>query len=177
MIILGIDPGKSGALAFLDTEKLMLSIYDMPTEVISKPNAKKQRSEVNCTILNDIMWLYETDEVYLEEVWSSPQMGVTSAFSFGDSYAACRGVVAGHGLRLIKVRPQTWMGSLKVTSSAKMVRDRASALFPAGKVAFKRVKDDGRADAALIALYGTFCNKISLKPIETVFTNGDLCLS
>lgn len=176
MIITGIDPGKTGAIAVLDTEKLSLHLYDMPTHIISKPKAKKLRSEVDCDSLNEILWLHEIDEVYLEEVWSSPQMGVTSAFSFGDSYAACRGVVAGHRIRLVKVRPQVWMDSISVTSNATMVRNRATALFPPALGAFKRVKDDGRADAALIALYGTFCNSISLKPIKTALMDGEICL-
>ena len=42
MIILGIDPGLSGALAFLDTKTGMIAIEDMPTIEVKRNNKLKR---------------------------------------------------------------------------------------------------------------------------------------
>jgi crossover junction endodeoxyribonuclease RuvC len=49
------------------------------------------------------------------------------------------------------VRPQVWTKALGVGSDKGAHREAACRLFPTDAEQFARVKDDGRADAALLA--------------------------
>ncbi len=173
MVILGIDPGLTGAFCLYDGANGWVRLFDMPTVVISKKGAARERKQVDagtlyklleagCTELGTIA----PDAMFIEDVWSSPQMGVASAFSFGDSYGVCRGLLAGFcEEELVKVRPQVWKGGLKVPANKKESRERAAALFPKMADAFARVKDDGRAEASMIALYGGMSLGEKMKPV------------
>jgi crossover junction endodeoxyribonuclease RuvC len=51
------------------------------------------------------------------------------------------------------VTPRKWMKDLKLSGGKDANRQRAAQLFPAYAASFSRVKDDGRADAALLAYW------------------------
>jgi crossover junction endodeoxyribonuclease RuvC len=75
-------------------------------------------------------------------------------FSFGFSAGLVDGVLAGLGIPTTYVTPQSWKRAAGLTSDKSAVRLRAAQLFPDMAKHFARVKDDGRAEAALIARYG-----------------------
>jgi crossover junction endodeoxyribonuclease RuvC len=64
------------------------------------------------------------------------------------------GVAAGMRIPYSLVIPQTWKKALGVPADKNAARARACQLFPNMASKFARVKDDGRAEAALIALFG-----------------------
>jgi len=142
-IVIGIDPGLSGAVAVVAGCEIVAA-HDMPTvEVRGKryvcPHGLRQLLDHD-----------QVDAVVLEHVQGVQGTGATSAFSFGRSFGLVEGVVAGVGLPLTLVRPQAWTKALGVSRDKGQHRQAAANLWPLQAQLFARVKDDGRADAALL---------------------------
>lgn len=153
MIVLGVDPGLSGALALLDTDTGIFDIIDMPVHRLARNGKAK-----NELALYDLAaWITtKPDAAYVERVGSMPGQGVSSCFSFGKSTGAVLGIIAARQIPITEVAPVTWKRALGISSGAGKDASRAliSRLYPKQAALFSRVKDDGRADAALIALWG-----------------------
>jgi crossover junction endodeoxyribonuclease RuvC len=150
-IYIGIDPGFSGAIAFYAPKENIVSIYDMPVY----QNAKG-KTEINLYELHDIL-APETEEPHMaiiEQVAAMRGQGVTSMFRFGQSYGATQMAVAAHKIPMQFVTPAKWKSYLGLSRDKGVSRSLASQRFPKQADLFKRVKDDGRAEAALLALYG-----------------------
>ena len=152
MIYIGIDPGLNGAIAYFDVEKGILSISDMPTlEVKRNSKVKKEVSPIGVAI-----FLGKTprqSRAVLERVGAMPGQGVTSVFSFGRSVGIIEGVLATMLIPVDIVTPQAWQKAAGVRGGKDGSRLRACELFPNYAELFARKKDDGRADAALMAWY------------------------
>jgi crossover junction endodeoxyribonuclease RuvC len=149
---IGIDPGLSGAIAFLDVEKGHLSIRDMPCFEVKRNN--KIKREVSPIGVAAAMSLAEqVSRVVLERVGAMPGQGVTSVFSFGRSVGIIEGVLATMVIPIDIVTPQAWQKAAGVRGGKDGSRLRACELFPNYAELFARKKDDGRADAALMAWY------------------------
>lgn len=153
--VLAIDPGLSGALA-LYAGGGVLEVYDVPTLALAR-NGKAKR-EVDhyalARIIDDIAGRYPQAHAIIEQVGSMPGQGVSSVFAFGKVYGVLIGVCAAHFLPISFVTPAVWKRALKVPASKDGARAAASAVFPHHADKWARVKDDGRAEAALIAVYG-----------------------
>ncbi len=143
-IIMGIDPGISGAIAFYYTDVSRVAVADVP--VIGK--------EINTAVLAQMVRTNQPDFAVIEEVHAMPKQGVTSVFNFGRSYGDVRGVVCALGVRLYFVTPQKWKKHFGLSADKEQSRLRALRMFPANAESFKLKKHEGRAEAALIALYG-----------------------
>ena len=152
MIIIGIDPGLSGAVVFLNTATHDLDIYDMPTVEVTR-NGKKKR-ELSAQLLSNILSGHKVTAAYLERVNAMAGQGVSSVFSFGRSSGIVEGILAAFDIPTTLVTPQAWQKAMEVRAGKDGSRERAMQLFPAHAGMFARVKDDGRSDAALIAAYG-----------------------
>lgn len=151
--ILGIDPGLSGAIAHfirVGNEHVVLAhMWDMPTF-----KYKKTKRALDIVRLRDLLiGITPPGTVYLEFVAARPGQGVTSMFNFGSQYGALQALVLSQFWDLHLVTPQKWkkaMGLIKQPKEAAL----ATAKECLGTTYFERKKDVGRADAALIALYG-----------------------
>lgn len=152
MQFIGIDPGKQGAIALYDPANHSLHVVDMP--LVPRPKGKKGE-DTNYAALADL--LVKPDDVMvfalMEDVWSMPREGVSSAHAFGrNNGALLMGLAAGkipHGL----VTPVRWKKYFGLSRDKGASRALAIQRFPDAADLFVRVKDDGRAEAALIALY------------------------
>jgi len=145
LCILGVDPGISGAIAFYyPSHSGMISVYDMPS--IGK--------EVNCPELRALMHQYRPDFAIIESVHAMPKQGVSSSFNFGMSYGMVRGVIAACGIPQHLVSPRKWKTYFGLTADKDTSRRLAILTWPEA-AHFNRKKDDGRAEAALLALYGS----------------------
>jgi crossover junction endodeoxyribonuclease RuvC len=150
MIVFGIDPGFGGAIAELHTGSGTLYVHDMPT--VPGPKGKV---ELNMHSLFDTLDAGEAAAtVWLEKVGARPGQGVSSMFRFGQQLGALEMAAAGHGHQLRYVTPATWKKHFGLSADKGAARSIAMQRFPAQAHLFARVKDDGRAEAALIALYG-----------------------
>ena len=154
MIYIGIDPGLNGAIALLDAEKGVLSISDMPTLEVKRNNkAKKEVSPIGVAIFLGQTPAFRQSRAILERVGAMPGQGVTSVFSFGRSVGIIEGVLATMLIPIDIVTPQAWQKAAGVRGGKDGSRMRACELFPNYATLFARKKDDGRADAALMAWY------------------------
>jgi crossover junction endodeoxyribonuclease RuvC len=150
--VLGIDPGASGALCFLCTKTGILEIYDMPTVTIKR--GTRQVRQVNAALLVDIIRDGKADAAFVEAVHAMPGQGVSSMFAFGRAMGVIEGALAGMGVPQTLVPPAEWTKAMRVKGGKDGARNRAIELYPRHSNLFARVKDDGRADATLIATYG-----------------------
>lgn len=155
-VYLGVDPGLTGALAWVDAEGRLLWVEDMP--LAEHRVGKSRKNKVPPGVLRAVIENAPCPApvcAAVEAVHAMPGQGVSSMFTFGMTYGVILGVLAGMDVRVQHVRPQEWKSTVRLPKSAPKGAARALAadLFPAQAHLFKRVKDDGRADAALIALW------------------------
>ena len=148
--VVGIDPGLSGAIAHMYDGVIITA--DMPIFEVIK--AKKKQREVDAVQLSTIIANFNPAMIVLEKVHAMPGQGVTSMFNFGRAFGAVEGVVGALRIPITHVTPQRWKSALRLSSDKGMSRRLATQLFPASADQWTRVKDDGRAEAALLAWYG-----------------------
>jgi crossover junction endodeoxyribonuclease RuvC len=87
------------------------------------------------------------------------RQGLGSAANFGKTIGACEMAVVAAGCELVRVTPPIWKFGVGIDADPKAdtkarknaSRARAIELFPDYAHLFARVKDDGRAEAALMA--------------------------
>ena len=151
--VIGIDPGIDGAIAIF-RDGVLHRLIDMPTLEIDSGKTKKRHISAAglATILN--VFISDADcHVVTERVTARPGQGVTSMFNFGRSAGIIEGVVAALLIPNTYVTPQAWTKAVGRAAGKDASRMRAMELFPTRAELFKRAKDDGRADAALIAYW------------------------
>ncbi len=145
MTVLGIDPGLTGALAWVSREGHLIEINDMPIA------AMRQRKKIVPALLADMMQLREIDFVVIEQVGPHRGEGVGGAFSFGYGAGLLEGVATALGLPVHFYSPATWKRRAGVPGDKGAARAMACRYWPGASGLFARVKDDGRAEAALLA--------------------------
>lgn len=151
--VIGIDPGAAGAVAILENKTgKLVHVFDMPAvEVVVGGKAKRR---VSPELLASELRLYAEDPgtvALVEQVSAMPGQGVTSMFAFGESFGMVKGVLAGLGIPTSTVTPGKWKKAMNLNAGKDGSRAKATQLWPLSAGEFKRVKDDGRAEAALIA--------------------------
>lgn len=149
----GIDPGLSGGFAIIRGNEVYYK--PMPTTPL----------EIKAVMLE---FFSNVDFVLMEKVSASPQMGVTSAFTFGRGYGALEQGLAFLEVPYNLVTPQTWQGALGIPKKHKddpqsvhkeKLRATAQQVFPKlgvwqGTLGLQR----SVCDALLIAHY---CNQLN----------------
>jgi len=141
MITIGIDPGLSGAIAWLDGTSLLYAT-DLPV----------LDGRIDAGTLVDLINEYPLpNTVVIEKVSSMPGQGVVSTFKFGQSYGTLLGVFGALKYGMIDVTPRRWKRDLSLSSDKEQARQLAINTWPDLSDLFKRKKDHGRAEAALIA--------------------------
>lgn len=153
MRILGIDPGSTGALALFDTAVPALWVVDMPS--VRVKIGKTARLQISEYIMVTAISSGQPDIAFIERVHALPNQGVTSAFSFGLAYGVVRGALACAGVPFHLVTPQEWKRSFRLGPDKNEARLVAARMFPENAKDFARARDDGRAEAALLALFGS----------------------
>ena len=155
MIIIGIDPGISGSICFLEDGKI-LDVVEMPTMA----EGKKNKRQVNGSqIYNEIYRRIHKIEkqqirVVIEQVSAMPGQGVTSMFNFGQSFGILKGICSAMQLPIYFVRPAKWKKYFNLINSEKDAsRTRAIEIFPYFSSQLSRKKDSNKADAILIASF------------------------
>ena len=158
MIVYGIDPGLSGAIAIVHASANMVTLHDViDMPVVEVERNGKMKREVSAAGLAELFLVrrhYLESFAYVERVGAMPGQGVSSVFSFGRSTGIIEGVLAALKIPVTIVTPQSWQKTMAVRGGKDGSRARAMELLPREARMFARVKDDGRADAALIALAG-----------------------
>ena len=160
MLIIGIDPGISGAICFLNDGKI-IEVIEMP----SMSDGKKNKKQVNGSqVFNEISNYIKDAElnnvkVVIEHVSAMPGQGVTSMFNFGQSFGILKGICSAMRLPMYFVRPAKWKKYFNLINAEKDAsRTRAIEIFPYFSSQLSKKKDSNKADAILIAsfYYETF---------------------
>lgn len=146
MRVVGIDPGKTGALVLMDGTSI-LEMQVMPKDSL---------------IVRDMLLDWDPNVVYIEKAQSSAKGGVTSMFNYGRDFGEIVGILKALKISHVQVPPVVWCKVMHQGASRKgTAKDRslqvALRLFPEQNfLATKRsyVPHDGLIDGSLIAYYG-----------------------
>ena len=158
MLIIGIDPGLSGAIAVLDNQKIK-DIFDMPIMSEGKKNKNQLNSAQLVNIINKHVLKKENTFVIVEQVSAMPGQGVTSMFNFGQTFGSIKGICAALGLPIFYVRPAKWKKHFELINSSKDAsRTKVIEMYPYISSRLTKKKDVNKADAILIARYFRDCH-------------------
>ena len=144
MISIGIDVGKSGGVAIIDSIKSK----NAPIQAVKCPETVKDMSKV-------IEWhKWESRDMLcvIEKVHSMPKQGVKSMFTFGKNFGQWLGILTAFEIPYIEVPPQKWMKYYGAMPKEKKERKThlkhlAQSLYPTVNVTLHT------ADAILMAHY------------------------
>lgn len=151
--VVGIDPGARGAVAILDYEGNLIEVWDVPTVEIKTGKTVKKRISPEMFAAELRNW-QDAAHCYTEKVGAMPGQGTSSMFQFGESLGIIRGIMAGMAIPTTLVTPQVWKRDMKLPVGKEWSRQRAAQMWPKHAKEFARVKDDGRAEAALLGMWG-----------------------
>lgn len=145
--VLGIDPGAGGALALLDAKAEIIAIEDMP---VIEVNGKRR---VSSAAVAEIIRTWKPSIAIVERVISISKQSAAGALNFGYSAGILEGAIAMADISLVLAYPITWKRAMGVSGDKGGCRIAAQRMWPARHKLFSRVRDDGRAESALIAAY------------------------
>ena len=168
IMYVGIDPGKKGAIVYIDNDGKLVSKYVIPIV--------KSSGDIDIPLLCDMIGEISlvTTEVWLEQIHAIFKTSKGSMFTMGRGLGNIEAALYCKGLIVNYVRPKTWQKEIwlpedivwekpkKKDTKATSVK-AAQRLFPGTEFLFgdnekknnRRSKPrDGIADAMLIALYG-----------------------
>jgi crossover junction endodeoxyribonuclease RuvC len=147
MIKIGLDPGISGAIVFLEDGK-PIEWYRMPVMKIGT------HQRTNASALAAMLRKSNT-HAYVEQVGAMPGQGTASMFSFGHSCGVIAGVLGSLEIPVTMVTPQSWKKRAGLTGTEKDAsRSLAIQRWPEWRELDKKGAGQAYADAAFIALYG-----------------------
>ena len=151
MLIVGIDPGITGAVGVLKDGQFK-AVFDIPSTMKGGGTVKREIDPAGMA-REIIARLDPKDsvEILLERVGAMPGQGVASVFSFGDSYGCCRAVAAVLGYSVILIPPAVWKKHFNLSRDKEESRALAIRLFPTAELSLKKHAD--RAEALLMARY------------------------
>ena len=155
MLIIGIDPGITGAICFFEDGELK-DVIDMPTMASGNKNKKQINgsqifNEISLRIQN---YKSENINVVVEQVSAMPGQGVTSMFNFGQSFGVLKGVCAAMQLPIFFVRPAKWKKHFELINASKDAsRTKVIEMYPFLSHDLAKKKDVNKSDAILIALF------------------------
>ena len=155
MLIIGIDPGISGSICFLDNGKI-LDVIEMPIMTDGKKNKKQVNGSQVYNEVTKRIKQFEKNQirVVIEHVSAMPGQGVTSMYNFGQSFGILKGICTAMQLPMYFVRPAKWKKYFNLLNSEKDAsRTRAIEIFPYFSSQLSRKKDSNKADAILIASF------------------------
>lgn len=147
MIYIGIDPGKSGAMAALLCGPEG-NVLDVQTAAFDD-TAYRDRMETLSKCPGGCVCC-------LERVHAMPKQGVNSMFSFGENFGFIQGLLTAFNIPFQMVTPRTWKGEFGLNSDKQRSIDVCRRLFPdvpLRRTERCRTNDDGMAEALLMAEY------------------------
>ena len=144
LTVLGIDPGKTGALAWVRDGQLY-HVEDMPDLTGAALGAR----------LADLLAGHRPNVAVVESQVGRPSQSSSASFTFARDYGVILGALGALDVPTVHVTPAAWKRTLRLSKDKNASRQRASELWPDKSELFARVRDDGRAEAALIAKHHT----------------------
>lgn len=156
-LILGVDPGKLGALAAITMAGELVWTLDMPVadnEVSPVLIATELRTLLRHTTLPYLQGPHTLVAAVVEEVAAFPKNGSIGNFKLGQAHGKVLGVLGAFGVPVVRPRPTTWKKAMKLSSDKELSRSTALDKWPAMADHFRLKKHADRAEAALLAEWG-----------------------
>lgn len=148
---LGIDPGLHGALAIFDPlKRFPITVLDMPIHKATKTSKARVDVKGAAEIIERHKKTIKLAMV--EDFW--PGRFVNQAYMLGLALGNMLGILEGLAIPVRKARGCEWKKQFKLGADKNQSRAKAIELFPSHVDLFSRVKDEGRAEALLLAVYG-----------------------
>jgi crossover junction endodeoxyribonuclease RuvC len=158
--VMGIDPGIRGAIALFDPlAKKVRGIWDFPTR------EKHAKTEIDLPELALLVDEFAKDTAFalVEDVGAMTYVdksgklrgqGAAASFNFGKAAGQIQGILAACFIPIFFIKPAVWKSLMGLSSNKNESREKAMKLFPEHTHTFARAKDDGRAEALLLAVFG-----------------------
>jgi crossover junction endodeoxyribonuclease RuvC len=149
--ILGVDPGTSGALCIMaPAANVLTKVWPFPVT----EHFGHKVIDYGVLAVQILPYVGEISHAIIEDVHSMPLQGVASTFSFGVSKGVILGMIAAHGIKIYTPPPAIWKNVMGVTKDKDTSRAKATQLYPGYANLWAKKKDDGIAEAVLLAEFG-----------------------
>jgi hypothetical protein len=160
-MIVGIDPGLSGAIAWYDPRDQRMRVNDMPTvPVLRGGKARNEIDKATFKMLVDPS-VRRVMHVFLEAAQPMPDDGAVPSFHYGKGCGILEGILFTLGVPYTLIHPRTWKAALKAPAKKDLSVARANQLMPRFADAWaiqrgmcNKQQAAGRAEAAMIVYYG-----------------------
>lgn len=152
-VILGVDPGKTGAMAFVEASRI-LGIVDH-SAWCNHPQPYKEL----CLLLKTF-WkpgIVVIEQQHARATYGADgkrKQGIASTWNYAQHYGILLGCLAAYDVPIREADPGVWKGCMCVSSDKSTSLKRAREFWPESLEMFKREMDHGRAEAALLAEFG-----------------------
>lgn len=147
MRVIGIDPGLNGALALVCEDTA--AVYDLPVKIVDR----RRTIDPERFVMEFSELLRSADHVVVEEQGPRPRQGARQTFTHGYEYGVVVALIEGLGISPLFVTPRRWKAELGLSSDKAQSLEAARRMWPELEPALRRKRDDGRAEALLIAWY------------------------
>jgi crossover junction endodeoxyribonuclease RuvC len=160
-LVLGVDPGLTGALALIEKRsKAPVKVWDMPITPERDLDAEALAAELDAWSIN--LSFAVVEEVSAMKYTALDErgrkfvrgQGAAASFAFGRYAGIIRGILAAYTVPVYLVRPSVWKLSMGLSRDKADSLTMARSRFPSWSAEFRLKKHDGRAEAALLALFG-----------------------
>jgi len=150
MIVVGIDPGVTGAVAVIDDDSA--DVFDIPAFKVSS------MTMIDAIELRAMLRDLDPDIVFVEQVHANA-ISYKSNFALGHAIGTITTVVTLQEISMQRIQPKEWqrltgLTSIPAKERKKAHRGRAAEMWPNLRFKLNRVADHNRADALLIAAGG-----------------------
>lgn len=166
MKILGVDPGINGGLAIVEINNSaapqLVAAIDIPTAGL--------KAKMRVDALAVAYWIrhHRPNHAVIERAGVLPKQGIASGFKYGRAVGALEAAVALCEIPLTIVEPSVWKRRAGLYGADKeQSRLRALQLFPAAHLLLALKKSHGKAEAALLALFGQQTTPPASPPFHT----------
>jgi crossover junction endodeoxyribonuclease RuvC len=153
MRVFGCDPGVHGGLAVIEINDgaapQLVDAIDIP---VAGVGAKER---VNVLAIRAWILAHRPQHAFIKRAQALPKQGASSGFKYGRATGALEAVLACCEIPLTIIEPSAWKRAHSLHRGDKEgARQRALMLFPNKHELFNLKRHHGRAEAALVALYG-----------------------
>lgn len=158
-LLLGIDPGFGGAIVVYDCDRRdLVDVIDLPLyQTTTRARKSGLLNHLDIHKVSSLIDQYapHTALCALEEPGAMPNQGLSSTFRFGHVCGAIHGVMAGHYIPVVPIKPGVWKSALNLSEDKDRSRDLASEYFANGSQLWPLKKHNDRAEAALLCIYAS----------------------
>jgi Holliday junction resolvasome RuvABC endonuclease subunit len=150
MRILGIDPGKTGALACLNR---VVGTWSVTTLQDLPLSSDKSLSWIDGERLEQLLRVTGPNVAVVERVSAMPNQGVSSCFHFGMVFGSILSILQAAHIPTVLVTPVVWKKALGLPGGKQKAPalHKARLLYPDAQASLALQKHHNRAEALLLA--------------------------